>query len=42
MQDFWNFKDFTFVATTHWLWLLLALVLGLVVGIMSCRDECTH
>jgi hypothetical protein len=39
MQEFWNFKDFTYIASTHWPWLLLALALGLVVGLVSCRDE---
>ena len=40
-MDFWNFKDFTYVATTHWFWLLLAALLGLVIGWISCRDEPT-
>ncbi len=38
-MDFWNFKDFTYVAVSHWFWLLLALLLGLVVGWLSCRDR---
>jgi hypothetical protein len=36
MSDFWNFKDVLIVATHNWLWLSLALVLGVVVGWLSC------
>jgi hypothetical protein len=36
MSDLWNFKDVVIVATHNWLWLSLALVLGVVVGWLSC------
>ena len=36
MSDFLNFKDVLIVATHNWLWLSLALALGLVVGWLSC------
>ena len=36
MNDFWNFKDMMIVATHNWLWLSLALGLGVVVGWLSC------
>jgi hypothetical protein len=36
MNDFWNFKDVMIVATHNWLWLSLALGLGVVVGWLSC------
>jgi hypothetical protein len=36
MSEFWNFKDVLIVATHNWLWLSLALVLGVVVGWLSC------
>ena len=36
MSDFWNFKDVVIVATHNWLWLSLALGLGMVVGWLSC------
>ncbi len=38
-MDFWNFKDFTYVAITHWPWLLLAALLGLIIGWMYCQGE---
>lgn len=38
-MDFWNFKDFVSVATENWIWLLLALLLGLIVGFISCRTR---
>ena len=37
MSDFLNFKDVLIVATHNVLWLSLALVLGVVVGWLSCR-----
>ncbi len=37
-MNFWNFKDFMAVATHNWLWMLLALLLGLIVGWFACRD----
>lgn len=37
MVDFWNFKDSLMVAQSNWLWLLLALVIGLIVGWITCR-----
>ncbi|HEX2429523.1 MAG TPA: hypothetical protein VHK03_01985 [Aestuariivirgaceae bacterium] len=36
MSDFWNFKDIVIVASHNWLWLSLALGLGVVVGWLSC------
>jgi len=38
-MDFWNFKDFIFVAASNWFWLLLALILGLLVGWLSCITD---
>lgn len=38
-MDFWNFKDLMIVASHNWLWVLLALILGLVVGWITCRHE---
>lgn len=39
MVDFWNFNDTMFLARENWLWLLVALALGLVVGWISCSRE---
>jgi len=36
MTDFWNFKDTMVVAQSNWMWLILALVLGLIIGWMTC------
>jgi len=36
MVDFWNFKDVLVVAQANFLWLAMALVLGLIVGWMTC------
>ena len=36
MSDLLNFKDVLIVATHNWLWLSLALVLGVAVGWLSC------
>ncbi len=36
-MDFWNFKDAMIVASHNWPWLLAALVLGLIVGWVTCR-----
>jgi len=41
MQDFWNFKDFMVVGGHYWLWLLLAALLGLIVGLLSCGGQDT-
>lgn len=35
-MDFWNFEDFMSVAAFNWLWLLMALILGLLAGWLSC------
>lgn len=39
MVDFWNFNDTVFLAQHNWLWLLAALVLGIIVGWMTCSRE---
>ncbi|WP_368904852.1 hypothetical protein [Taklimakanibacter lacteus] len=39
MVDFWNFHDTVFLAQQNWLWLLAALVLGVIVGWMTCSRE---
>ena len=36
MIDFWNFKDAMVVAQANLLWLALALVLGIIVGWITC------
>ena len=36
MSDLLTFKDVLIVATHNWLWLSLALVLGVAVGWLSC------
>lgn len=43
MTDFWNFKDALIVAQSNWLWLLIALAIGLIVGWITCErhDEPT-
>ncbi|GEM_PF-4728180 len=39
MEEFWNFKDFLSVAGHYWPWLLLAGLLGLVLGLRACGGE---
>ena len=39
MVDFWNFHDTVFLAQQNWLWLLVALALGIIVGWMTCSRE---
>lgn len=39
MQEFWNFHDSFFVAKWHWVWLLVALGLGIWVGWYTAGDE---
>lgn len=39
MVDFWNFNDTMFLARENWVWLLVALGLGLLVGWFSCSIE---
>lgn len=36
MTDFWNFKDALIVAQSNWMWLLLALAIGVIVGWVTC------
>jgi hypothetical protein len=36
MVDFWNFHDTVFLARENWIWLLVALGIGIVVGWMTC------
>lgn len=36
MTDFWNFKDALIVASSNWMWLLMALIIGLIVGWVTC------
>ena len=37
MTEFWNFKDAFIVAQSNWVWLLVALIIGLIVGWVTCR-----
>ena len=39
MVDFWNFHDTVFLAQENWLWLLLALGLGIIVGWITCSRQ---
>jgi hypothetical protein len=39
MVDFWNFHDTVFLAKENWLWLLVALGLGIIVGWITCSRE---
>jgi hypothetical protein len=43
MNDFWNFKDTLEVAQSNLMWLILALIIGLIVGWVTCvrRDDRT-
>ena len=36
MTEFWKFKDALIVAQSNWMWLLLALIIGIVVGWVTC------
>jgi hypothetical protein len=36
MVDFWNFHDTVFLARENWVWLLVAMALGIIVGWMTC------
>lgn len=42
MEDFFNFKDSLVVAQDNLLWLILALVLGVIVGWVTCRRASSH
>jgi uncharacterized protein involved in exopolysaccharide biosynthesis len=37
MNELFNFHDAMFVVWQNWFWLLLALVLGAVVGFVTCQ-----
>ena len=39
MTDFWNFKDAMVVAQNNLMWLVLALVIGLIVGWITCARQ---
>jgi hypothetical protein len=39
MADFWNFHDTVFLARENWIWLLVALALGVIVGWMTCSQS---
>ena len=39
MVDFWNFHDTVFLARENWLWLLMALGFGVVIGWITCSRE---
>ena len=39
MTDLWNFKDTVVVASENWVWLLVALALGVVIGWSTCRSQ---
>ena len=39
MVDFWSFNDTIFLAKENWVWLLVALGLGLCGGWISCSRE---
>ena len=36
MNEFWNFKDALIVAQENIVWMILALVIGIVVGWITC------
>jgi len=36
MNDFWNFNDALIVAQENIVWMILALVIGVVVGWITC------
>lgn len=36
MNELWNFKDTTMVASQYWIWLLIAFAVGLWIGWVSC------
>lgn len=38
MEDFWNFKDSWIVVEHNWLWMLIALAIGIFAGWHS-RDQ---
>ena len=38
MEDFWNFKDSWIVVEHNWVWMLIALAIGIFVGWRS-RDQ---
>ncbi len=42
MKEFWNFNDAMIVAEHNWLWLLVALVIGLLVGWFTCRPHTSN
>jgi len=42
MTDFWNFKDALVVAQSNLMWLALALVIGLIVGWITCARQDDH
>ena len=39
MTDFWNFKDAMVVAQNNLMWLVLALILGLIIGWVTCTPQ---
>ncbi len=39
MTDFWNFKDALVVAQANMMWLILALIIGLIVGWITCTRQ---
>ena len=39
MPDFWNFNDSWIVVTHNWFWMLVAVVLGVVVGWVTGARE---
>ncbi len=39
MVDFWNFHDTLILAQENWVWLLVALGSGIVVGWITCSRE---
>jgi hypothetical protein len=39
MVDFWNFHDTVVLAQENWLWLLVALGFGVIVGWITCSRE---
>lgn len=42
MEDFWNFKDSWIVVEHNWIWLAIALGLGVVVGWRTSITPAQH
>ena len=41
MLEFWNFKDSWFLVEQNWIWMVVALVFGIVCGWLTCERRKT-